>query len=75
MKGEMDMCLAIDEMVQEGVEEGIGKINLLNAKLIADGRLEDVVRSAADQILQKNLMEEYGIPRRIPGLCDSRVHA
>lgn len=40
MEGEMNMCLAIDEMVQDGVEEGIGKINLLNAKLIADGRLK-----------------------------------
>ncbi|MCM1244615.1 MAG: Rpn family recombination-promoting nuclease/putative transposase [Roseburia sp.] len=73
-KGEMNMCLAIDEMVQDGVEKGIGKINLLNARLIADGRVEDVVRSAADHILQKKLMEEYGIPRRLPGLCDSKKH-
>lgn len=70
-EGEMNMCLAIDEMVQEGLEEGIGKINFLNEKLIADGRLEDVVRSATDRVFQKNLMEEYGIPGRMLGLCDS----
>lgn len=71
MEGEMDMCLAIDEMVQEGMEKGMGKINLLNAKLIADGRLEDVVRSADDEVFQKHLMDEYGISRRIPRLFDS----
>ena len=49
----------------EGLVAGQNKaqiaINHLNQKLINDGRLEDLERSAGNTIFQQQLMEEYGI--------------
>ncbi|MCM1244658.1 MAG: hypothetical protein NC293_03330 [Roseburia sp.] len=72
-----DMCLAIQEMIEdgslegmrEGREEGRSKgwrdgiraMNELIHCLVAEGRTEDLLLSSQDAAFQKKLMEEYGI--------------
>lgn len=68
-KEEFDVCQAIDELIADGRMAGkregerIGKtrINSLNRKLKADGRIEELLRSVDDQLLQKKLLREYGL--------------
>lgn len=64
-EGGMDMCLAIQEMIQDGIDEGmekgINRINILISRLAEDGRTEDLVRSARDADYQKKLLKEYHI--------------
>lgn len=73
----MDMSCSRNEGRAEGRTEGLAEgraeglmegqnnaqiaINNLNQKLINDGRLEDLRRSAGNTIFQQQLMEEYGI--------------
>ncbi|MCM1244063.1 MAG: hypothetical protein NC293_00280, partial [Roseburia sp.] len=75
MEEGFDMCLAIQEMIedgrmegrregrQEGREEGISAMNELIHCLVAEGRTEDLLRSSQDAVFQKKLMEEYGIAK------------
>ena len=49
------------EVRQEGQEEGQARVNLLNAKLGALGRTEDIIKAAADQAYQELLFAEFGI--------------
>ena len=49
------------EVRQEGQEEGQARGNLLNAKLGALGRTEDIIKAAADQAYQEQLFAEFGI--------------
>lgn len=69
-KGEdINMCTIAEELerqgiqkgVRQGLEQGISKINRLNAVLLASGRTEDLFRATEDTEFQKRLMEEYGI--------------
>lgn len=64
-KGEIDMCKALQEMEDEaraeGESKGIEDMNRLIRHLMKDGRTDDLLRSAQDAVLQKQLMEEYGI--------------
>lgn len=60
-KGGVDMCLAIQEMIQDGIDERMKKVNLLTIRLIEDGRIDELAKSAKNQVLQHELMEEYGI--------------
>ena len=48
------------EVRQEGQEEGQARVNLLNAKLGALGRTEDIIKAAADQAYSSDLLSlEY----------------
>lgn len=64
-KGEVSMCIIAEELenrgMEKGMEKGMGRINLLNARLIDDKRTEELIRSAKDVVLQRKLMKEYGI--------------
>lgn len=65
-----DMCLAIQEMIEDGKKEGwldgISAMNELIHCLMEEGRTEDLLRSSQDLVFQEKLMEEYGI-------CKTRV--
>jgi len=60
-----EMCKAIQELVEEGRNEGISRgydqLNRLNQCLAKENRIEDLIRAASDQEYQKKLLEEYGI--------------
>lgn len=49
------------EGLREGEEKGTQKVNMLNQKLLADGRNEDMIKSWSDGEFQKKLLEEYGL--------------
>lgn len=65
-EGKRDVCQAIKELIEdgrqegikEGIKEGIDKINLLNQKLIAQNRMEDMKRAMIDHEFQNKLLEE-----------------
>ena len=46
---------------EQGIEQGIDRVNTLHNKLIAAGRIEDLNRSTTDKEYQKQLMREFGI--------------
>ena len=46
---------------EEGKEEGIQCLNKLIIKLTEDGRADDIVKAAQDEVYQKQLLEEYGL--------------
>lgn len=60
-----DMCLAIQEMIEDGRSkgwsDGVEAMNELIHCLIVDGRTDDLFRSSKDPVFQKKLMENYGI--------------
>ena len=45
----------------EGKEEGKNRINLLNQKLMEEGRLEDLKQSIQDKEYQQQLLKEYNM--------------
>lgn len=51
----------LEDGIEQGIEQGIEKINILNQKLILDGRNDDLIRSCKDKEFQKQLLEEYGL--------------
>ncbi|MBQ8116828.1 MAG: Rpn family recombination-promoting nuclease/putative transposase [Lachnospiraceae bacterium] len=59
--GGYSMCVAIDEMVEEGREEGRDKVNRLNALLLQGDRIEDLKRAVADAAFQRQLFREFGL--------------
>lgn len=67
MKGEIDMCQAIDEMLQdereegreEGRQEGINRVSFLFQKLIENQRFEDLERAAKEAEFRNQLLEEF----------------
>ena len=75
--GKYDMCKAIDDMIQDGREEGrkagiaIGRksgiqagrntLNILFQKLIQDNRQDELLRSIHDPGLQLKLLKEYSL--------------
>ena len=52
---------AFAEGLEEGIEKGTNQINILNTKLIDAGRIDDLTASAKDPVLQKKLLEEFGL--------------
>jgi len=66
---DVDVSLAIEEMIQDGKREGkregerAGRlqINRLNKRLKAEGRVEDLMRSIDDAKFQRKLLREYGL--------------
>ena len=75
--GHYDMCKAIDDMIQDGREEGrkagieIGRksgiqagrntLNILFQKLIQDNRQDELLQSIHDPGLQLKLLKEYSL--------------
>ena len=62
---EIDMCTGLKEWFREGREEGRSEgredINRLILKLAEAGRLDDMVRAAADSDYQNQLLQEYSL--------------
>ena len=60
-----DMCVAIEELIEdgrsEGRVEGRAEVNRLIWSLLQDGREEELLESAKDEKMQRRLMREYGI--------------
>ncbi len=52
---------AFAEGLEEGIEKGTNQINILNTKLIDAGRIDELTASAKDPVLQKKLLEEFGL--------------
>lgn len=48
----------IEKGIEKGREQGIESVNMLNARLIRDGRMKDLERSVADSEYQKQLLDE-----------------
>ncbi len=48
----------IEKGIEKGREQGIESVNMLNARLIRDGRMKDLERSVADSAYQKQLLDE-----------------
>ena len=49
---------------EQGLAQGYDLMNRLIEKLLADGRLEDLRRSASDSAYQKQLIDEYHLDTR-----------
>ena len=49
-----------DEWIAEGRTKAIDSINLLNAKLIEAGRIDELKASTTDKDLQNQLLKEFG---------------
>lgn len=60
-KEKMDMCKALEELYQDGVEKGTERVNSLIKILGALGRVADIIRAAEDQEYQKQLFAEFGL--------------
>ena len=68
-EGGYSMCVAIDEMVEDGEKrgekrgekQGLNKVNRLNALLLQSDRIEDLKRAVADAAFQKKLFREFGL--------------
>ena len=60
-KGETKRCIMMDMVEERGIKKGMESINLLNIRLIQEGRFEDVKKASKDEALQKRFMKEYGI--------------
>jgi len=58
---DVDVSLAIEEMIQDGKRDGQLRINKLNKRLKAEGRVEDLMRSIDDAKFQRKLLREYGL--------------
>lgn len=60
-----DMCQALDDIwkngKREGKREGENRLNQLNAKLIAENRLDDLIRATGDKEYQNKLFRMYAI--------------
>lgn len=62
---QFDMCKAIEEMIedgrQEGREETLMRINQLIIMLSKENRSEDIVKAAADREYQEQLLKEFNL--------------
>ena len=55
---------AREEGREEGLQEGQQLLNQLITLLLADGRTEDLKKSASDREYQLRLLKEYGLVQR-----------
>lgn len=58
---EFDEELYARTVKEEGIEEGENRISQLNLHLIAEKRMEDLERAAADWTFRKSLYKKYGL--------------
>lgn len=54
-------AMAVLTPVENDILEAIEKINKLNAFLVENNRLDDLIKAAADREYQKQLIEELDI--------------
>lgn len=57
----MYMELLLRDERKEGRREAGKMINLLNEKLLKEGRIEDLKKSTTDEAYQESLLKEYGL--------------
>ena len=50
-----------NEGIEEGIEQGEGRVNQLNSYLISDKRFDDLTRATKDKQYQAQLYKEYGL--------------
>lgn len=50
-----------EQGIEQGIEQGEDRVNSLNNKLIAAGRIEDLNKATTDKRFQEQLMKEFGI--------------
>ena len=59
------MCKAIEEMIEDGRQEGrkeaLDSINQLIIMLSKENRSEDIVKAAADREYQEQLLKEFNL--------------
>lgn len=60
-KEETNMCSAIEELIQDGKEEGQDRVNRLNQALAEKNRINDIIKSASDKAYQKKLFAEFNL--------------
>lgn len=53
-----NMSEVLDRIEKKGIEQGIEAVNMLNARLLKDGRFADLERSVSDSAYQKQLLSE-----------------
>lgn len=62
---EFDVCIAIDELLadgrEEGRKEGEQRVNQLIQCLIKQSRMEDILKMSKDSQFQMRLFEEFGL--------------
>lgn len=60
-EGEVDMCKALDDIYNDGVEKGIEQYDALIAALANAGRIQEIVRCASDKEYKKKLLSEFNL--------------
>ena len=60
-RGTVDMCRALDEMMEESRMEGENAFAVLVGKLLADGRMSEVELIVTDESRRRELFLEYGL--------------
>lgn len=60
-EGEVNMCTAIEEMVEDGRIEGEERVNRLIQILVLQSRYEELLKAANDREYQQKLFREYNI--------------
>lgn len=48
----------MEQGMEQGIEQGMKTINMLNARLLKDGRIKDLERSVSDRAYQEQLLAE-----------------
>lgn len=59
MEDALEVCG--EENFEKGMEKGTDKINTLNQRLKADGRVDDLMRAIDDKEYQLQLLKEYDL--------------
>lgn len=64
-EGQKEMCEIMEEMERKAEKRGrkaeLKRINTLNQRLKADGRIDDLLKSVTDRGFQKRMLSEYGL--------------
>ncbi|MCD7766390.1 MAG: hypothetical protein LUH53_07755 [Lachnospiraceae bacterium] len=55
------LCEALEELFADDIAKKVDQINLLNQKLLADNKLDDLHQSVNDRNYQLKLIKQYGI--------------
>ena len=68
-KETVDMCKALEDLYNDGIEQGIEqgsiagckKVNRLNCILAEKKRIDDIIRASVDMEYQQKLFEEFAL--------------
>ena len=64
-KARRDRVAELEYAWDEGMEQGQNLINELNARLLQDGRMDDLKRSTEDSQFQRQLLKEYDLGEKV----------